>query len=44
MIDYSGTRYADVDDGLRLTDAVECACHKRIVFDRVGEADEFGAG
>ncbi len=44
VVDDAGAGDADVDDCFGLADPVECARHKRIVFDGVGEADELGAG
>ena len=44
VIDDARTRHANIDHRFRLADAVKRAGHERIVFDRVGEADELGAG
>jgi len=40
---YAGAADAHVDDAVGLADAVECACHERVVIRRIGEHYQLGA-
>ena len=43
VLDNTRAGDTDIDDCLRFRNAVESACHKGIVLDRVAENNEFGA-